>query len=143
MSPADPEGRAPLPGRLPALGNEAAPFWEQGRRGRLVLPRCRSCGCYVWYPRSFCPDCHGGDLEWVQASGKGTIYSYTVSYRGSGDWVDHVPYVIAYVELDEGPRVLTNVVGADPQSLRIGQRVTATFEPAGEQRLLRFEPCEE
>jgi uncharacterized OB-fold protein len=76
----------------------------------------------------------------VQASGRGTVYSFTVSHRGMGPWSDHAPYVVAYVELEEGPRVLTNVVGADLDALRIGDAVEAVFQPAGETKVLRFRP---
>jgi uncharacterized OB-fold protein len=129
---------SPLPAVPPQPGPDDAPFWEAAAAGRLVLPRCRACDRFIWYPRTFCPDCHGGDVEWAEASGNGTVYSFTVSYRGPGPWSERAPYVIAYVELDEGPRVMTNIVGADPETVRIGDRVTAVFEPAGSTRVLRF-----
>jgi uncharacterized OB-fold protein len=130
----------PLPAIPPNPGPDDAPFWEAAAQDRLVLPRCRTCETFIWYPRSFCPDCHAGDVEWTSASGHGTVYSYTVSHRGPGPWADRAPYVIAYVELDEGPRVLTNLVGANPEAVRIGDRVTAVFEPAGATKVLRFTP---
>jgi len=130
-----------LPGVGPDPGPEDAPFWEAAAAAKLRLPRCRSCSTVIWYPRSFCPDCHSEDVEWFDAAGTGSIYSYTVSRRGMGPWADHAPYVIAYVELDEGPRVLTNVVGANPDELRIGDRVEAVFEPAGSTNVLRFRPA--
>jgi uncharacterized OB-fold protein len=83
-----------------------------------------------------CPDCGRLGVEWVEASGRGAVYSFTVSHRGPGPWADHVPYVVAYVELDEGPRVLTNLVGLDPGDVRIGMPVAAVFEHG----LLRFGP---
>lgn len=131
----------PLPAVPPNPGPEDAEFWRAAAEDRLVLPRCRSCGTFIWYPRGFCPDCHGEDVEWVPASGRGTIYSFTVTQRGAGPWAEHAPYVIAYVELEEGPRVMTNVVGADPDSVRIGDTVTAVFEPAGTTKVLRFTPA--
>ena len=132
---------APLPGLAPDPGPEDAPFWEAAAAGKLVLPRCRKCGTVIWYPRSFCPDCHADDIEWFDAAGTGTVYTYTVSHRGMGPWADHAPYVIAYVELDEGPRILTNIVGAEPGSVRIGDRVRAVFEPAGPTNVVRFTPA--
>jgi uncharacterized OB-fold protein len=95
---------------------------------------------FIWYPRRFCPDCHSLDVEWTEASGKGAVYSFTVTYRGSGPWAEEAPYVVAYVQLDEGPRVLTNIVGVDPETVRIGDPVTAVFELAGSTKVLRFTP---
>jgi uncharacterized OB-fold protein len=128
----------PLPAVPPDPGPDDAPFWEAAALGRLVLPRCRGCGNFIWYPRTFCPDCHTSGVDWVNASGRGTIYSFTVNQRGSGPWADYGPYVIAYVQLEEGPRVLTNIVGADPDQVAIGAAVTAVFEPAGATKVLRF-----
>ena len=132
----------PLPSVEPTPTADDAPFWSAAAEGRLVLPRCRTCSTYIWYPRSICPACHSTDIEWVPGTGRGTVYSFTVNSRGFGPWADATPYVIAYVELDEGPRVLTNIVGADvAQSVHIGQAVTAVFEPAGSTQVLRFTPA--
>ena len=128
----------PLPAIPPDPGPDDAPFWEAAARDRLVLPRCQACGSFIWYPRAFCPDCHTFGVDWVDVSGRGTIYSFTENQRGSGRWADHAPYVIAYVELEEGPRVLTNIVGADPGQVGIGASVRAVFEPAGATKVLRF-----
>jgi uncharacterized OB-fold protein len=127
-----------LPGAAPEVSADNRPFWDAATEDRLVLPRCRSCGSFIWYPRSFCPVCHDTDVEWYEASGRGTVYSFTVAFRGPGPWSAHVPYVIAYVELEEGPRVLTNLVGIDPETVRIGDPVRAVFEPAGATKVLRF-----
>lgn len=137
MSAAVPE----LPAVAPDPGGEDAPFWDAAAEDRLVLPRCRACATFVWYPRTFCASCHSSGVDWVEVSGRGTVYSFTVSHRGMGPWREHAPYVIAYVELEEGPRVLTNLVGADPDSVRIGDRVRAVFQPAGATKLLRFCPA--
>jgi uncharacterized OB-fold protein len=130
----------PLPARQPASSTEDGPFWQAAAEDRLVLPKCTSCGTFIWYPRGFCPKCHTSQVEWVEASGQGTVYSFTVGRRGIGEWAARSPFVIAYVELDEGPRVLTNIVGVDPDQVRIGARVSAVFEPAGELKVLRFMP---
>jgi hypothetical protein len=130
-----------LPGVPPNPGPEDAPFWAAAAEDRLVLPRCLSCATFIWYPRVFCPDCHTVGVEWVEASGRGTVYSFTVVSRGAGPWAGHAPYIIAYVQLDEGPRVLTNIVGAAPDTVHIGDAVTAVFEPAGPTKVLRFAPA--
>ena len=126
----------------PQPTDENRPFWDAVNEHRFVLPRCRACEAYIWYPRSFCPQCQSTDVAWVEASGKGLIYAYTVSRRGTGPWRDVAPYVISYVELDEGPRVLTNIVDCDPDQLAIGQRVEVAFDDGGEgYSMFRFRPA--
>jgi uncharacterized OB-fold protein len=132
-------GGSGLPTPAPDTDLETAAFWTATAEGRLTLPRCDACGFVIWYPRSFCPRCHSRDVTWIDATGGGTVYSYTIARRGVGEYAQSTPYVLAYVELDEGPRVLTNVVDTDPATIHIGMRVTAVFEPAGERAaLVRF-----
>lgn len=130
----------PLPVTPPSPTADDAPFWEALAESRVVLPRCRSCQTWIWYPRTFCPVCHRGEVDWLEASGRGTVYSYTVSRRGFGPWAERAPYVIAYVELEEGPRVLTNLVDTTPDQISIGQAVTAVVEMEGDAPALRFRP---
>jgi uncharacterized OB-fold protein len=132
-----------LPTPAPEIAPEARPFWAAAARGRLLLQRCAGCAAVVWYPRGLCPACGGTSLEWFEASGRGTVYSYTVVRRGAaGPYADATPYVLAYVELEEGPRILTNVVHADVDAVRVGDAVRAVFEPAGEDAgLVRFAPA--
>jgi uncharacterized OB-fold protein len=130
----------PSPGVPPsAVTAHTAPFWAGLAGGRLRLPRCDDCGSVIWYPRPLCPHCHGVRSTWFDASGQGTIYSFTVVRRGSGVYADAAPYVVAYVELDEGPRVLTNIVGWAGDDVRVGGSVEAVLAPApGGEPLLRF-----
>ncbi len=131
-----------LPTRPPVRNLETAPFWEGCAQERLVLPRCDRCGELIWYPRRFCPFCGSTDVSWHEVSGEGTIYSVTVLRQGQGAYREVAPYALAYVELTEGPRMLTNIVGADPGDLRIGQPVRVVFDPAGEgDKLPRFTPA--
>lgn len=131
-----------LPAPAPTISPEARPYWEAAARGTLSLQRCEACEAVIWYPRGLCPACGEKALTWFDASGNGTVYSYTVNRRGTGEYRDASPYVLAYVELDEGPRVLTNVVGCDPETVMIGDRVRAVFDPAGEgAALVRFTPA--
>ena len=116
-----------LPTSEPVVSLETEPFWAAADEGRLVLPRCDACDTVIWYPRRFCPVCHTSAVSWFDASGRGTVYSFTIVRKGQGKWADVAPYVIAYVELDEGPRVLTNIVGTDPAEVRIGLPVVADF----------------
>lgn len=130
----------PVP-RPPRRTLETEPFWEGCAEERLVLPRCVQCGYLIWYPRRFCPACASTDVTWEEVSGRGTVYSFTVMRRGAGPYADAAPYVIAYVELEEGPRVLTNVVGVQPDQVEVGQAVQVVFDPAGDgEALYRFAP---
>ena len=119
---------------------ESAPFWEAVAEGRLVLPKCDNCGTVIWYPRRFCPVCHHHGVSWIEASGRGTVYSFTIVRRAPGPWREAAPYVLAYVELAEGPRVMTNVVGVEPGDVRIGMDVEVVFERDGDNAVPRFRP---
>jgi uncharacterized OB-fold protein len=96
-------------------------YWSAAADGRLLIPRCRSCGNAHWYPRPLCPFCFGGELEPEPASGVGTIYSYSVMQRAEP------PYAIAYVTLSEGPTMMTNIVDCDFDTLSVGQEVRLVF----------------
>jgi uncharacterized protein len=136
-----------LPAGRPPFNAEAAPYWDAAAEGRLVLPVCDACGHTIWYPRSWCPVCGGSAVTWTELSGRGTVYACTVIRKGMGPWAEAAPYVGAYVELEEGPRLLTNVITADPESVHIDLAVTATFVPVadggedGPRAILRFTPA--
>ena len=117
-----------LPSADPRPDLDTREFWEATREGRLLLRRCRDCATVIWYPRPICPKCRGGDTEWFEASGRGSVYSYTLVHRSSGPWREAVPYFVAYVELEEGPRVLTNLVDTDPARVEIGMPVVLRFD---------------
>lgn len=105
-----------------------AAYWAAAAQGELTVPYCSSCRQYVWFPRHRCPLCGGATLEPTAVSGDGVVYSFTVNRRPAGVFRDAEAVVIAYVELTEGPRVLTNLVGIDPADVYIGQPVRAVFE---------------
>ena len=132
----------PLPADAPDVSPEAAPYWEGTALGELRLQRCARCSTVVWYPRGICPRCSSDELDWFRSSGHGTVYSFSVNRKGDGAFRAASPYVLAYVELDEGPRVLTNIVEVDVDDVRIGQPVTAVFHDTGAGRaLVRFRPA--
>ena len=132
-----------LPSPAPAVVPETEPFWTATAEGRLVLPKCADCATIIWYPKGICPECGSLDIGWIEASGEGEVYTFTVSRRGEGAYREAVPFVLAYVALDEGPRVMTNIVGCDPESVRIGLRVRAVFHDTGQgNALVRFTPAE-
>jgi uncharacterized OB-fold protein len=127
---------------LPAIDDETRPYWDAAREGRLVLQRCTACGRHVFYARALCPHCHRGPLEWVDASGGGEVYSFTVARRSASPAFAHlVPYVVALIDLDEGVRMLATLRVDDPEQARVGQRVRVAFEELGEVTLPVFEPA--
>ena len=129
-----------LPAPPPLINSETKSLWDATTAGKLMLPRCNDCATVIWYPRAFCPECSSFDLTWFEATGLGTIYSYTVNRRGQGDYRD-LAYVLAYVELEEGPRVLTNIVDCDVESVVVGQAVKVVFHPTSNGAALpRFRP---
>lgn len=115
----------PVPRRYP----ETERFWRAASEGTLLVSRCRECGLAFYYPRPHCPDCFAGDADWIEVAGTGTLYAFSVAERVEGWPDDHPPVVVAYVELDEGPRVLTNVEDVDPAGLAIGDSLTVRFVP--------------
>jgi uncharacterized OB-fold protein len=113
----------------PEITGHAAPFWAAARDGRLVIQHCPACGHFQHYPRPWCTNCLHEAPEFVESSGEGTIYTFTVIRRSPlPAFAARVPYVLAFVDLDEGVRLVTNVVDCDPDAVRIGQRVRARFE---------------
>ncbi len=102
---------------------ETKPFWDGCAQGKLMLTRCVDTGKFIWYPRAISPFTLG-KVEWVEASGKGTIYSLSVMKRAE------VPYAIAYVTLEEGPTMMTNIVECDLDAIKIGQPVKLKFVPS-------------
>ena len=133
-----------LPVRKIDLTGETTPFWDATANGQLVLPRCVECAATIWYPKGFCSLCGSSSIEWVPASGRGTVYSFSITRKGAGVWAENSPYVVAYVELDEGPRVLTNIVGCSVDDVRIGMGVSVVFDPTPEgPAVYRFQPTPE
>jgi len=105
---------------LPVPTPEAKPYWDGLREHKLMLPRCRACRRAFFYPRVLCPFCHASDIEWFQASGRGRLYSFEIAYQTiSKVFKVKPPYVLAMVELEEGPRLMSNLVGIEPDPKRI------------------------
>lgn len=127
---------------LPAITNISRPFWEAAREHRLLIQRSKKTGKAVFYPRATSPYGPKDELEWIEASGKGTVYSYTVARRPTApQWAGDVPYVIAIVELEEGARMTTNIVNCDPDAVRVGMAVRVVFDDVTpDVTLVKFEP---
>ena len=127
---------------VPLPDATAAPYWTRAREGVFAMPRCQACGRWHFYPRSICPHCRSERLEWTQASGRGTLYSYSVVHRPpSPAFKADVPYTIGIIATDEGPHLMSRVIGIPANALRIGQRLRVKFEQHGEGVVLPvFEP---
>ena len=118
---------------LPVTDRSTEEFWAAATGGRLLVKRCRTCGRAYFYPRPFCPRCWSEDVAWEEASGRGTVYTWSIVRRNDlPPFSERVPYVTAIVELDEGPRIMTNIVDTAPADVRIGMAVEVTFQPLGE-----------
>lgn len=115
---------------LPTLTDENRPFWAACREGRLSLQRCGGCG-HLRYPiNAFCPRCLGDVFNWHDVSGRGSVFSYVVFHQAyHPGFKAAVPYNVALVQLDEGPRMYSNVVGTSNEQVKVGDRVEVTFEP--------------
>lgn len=129
---------APRP--TPPKTELSAGFWDAIDRGELAVQRCSDCGRLRHYPQPLCPACRSDAHAWHPLSGRGEIHSYTVAHRAFHPaWQDHVPYVIATIELEEGVRMVCDLLDVDPATVAIGQRVVVRFEDLpGQGRMPRF-----
>ena len=127
---------------------ETRGYWEGAGRGELVLQRCAACSTVRHKPRAVCPKCLSGDVEHFVASGRGTVHTFTITHQNQAPpFAAACPYVLAYVELAEGPRLLTNIVGCDPSDVRIGMPVVTDFQVQEREDgehfgVVRFRPAE-
>lgn len=126
---ASPDDRTAAARPVPLPDADSRPYWQAAREGRLRVQRCLACGKGIFYPRSICPACGGDRLEWIDASGRGQVYTYTVVRRAPEPFTAETPYVVALVDLREGVRMLSRVVGCPPEGVRIGMPVRVDFQP--------------
>lgn len=132
-----------LPTPAPMVTTTTKEFWSATARGEFLLQRCEACNLVVWFPRSHCPECATTTLTTFRASGAGVVYSHTVIRKVGNMYQGAVPFVVAYVELDEGPRIMTNIVECEPEEVSIGMRVEMVFHDTGEgNALYRFRPAQ-
>ncbi|MDQ2904575.1 MAG: Zn-ribbon domain-containing OB-fold protein [Ktedonobacteraceae bacterium] len=121
------------PKPLPVVTEESRPFWEGCTQGKLLLQYCDQCQQHQFYPRLYCMHCGSMTPRWVEVSGRGVIYSYTIIHQNkSPEFVNDTPYNVAIVQLEEGPRIMSNIVGSDLASLRVNLPVMVTFDPVTE-----------
>jgi uncharacterized protein len=124
----------------PVSNADSKPYWEAAARQELVLKRCSACGKHHFPPRYLCPTCWSDKLEWTKSAGQGAVYSFTLMHRAPLPvFAQRVPYVVALIDLEEGPRMMANIVGDDALQTKIGDRVSVCFEErAGGSKLPQF-----
>ncbi len=128
---------------LPMPGPVSQPFFDALKRHKLLIMRCRSCGTPRLSEHAHCPECWSDDYEWVEASGRGKMYSFVVMHQNlHPGFAQDIPYNVALVDLAEGPRILSNVVGCSNEELAVNMRVEAVFDDVTDNAtLLRFQPA--
>ena len=105
-------------------------YWQAAKEGRLVFQKCRDCGHVQFPPRHHCESCWKAELDWTQSAGSGEVESFTIVRRAPlPDFRDKVPYVVAAIAVEEGPRMLTNLVGDNALDVAVGDKVKVTFQP--------------
>ena len=106
-----------------------SPFWEGCSRNELLLQQCSACGTFRHPPSAVCPNCLSTGYEWRELSGRGELFSYIIVHRGYHPyWAQRLPYNVAFIELEEGLRMFSNIVGTPNEKLRVGQKVKVAFE---------------
>jgi uncharacterized OB-fold protein len=132
-----------MPPDLPVVDEETRPFWDAAREGKLLIRSCAACERPHYYPRPFCPFCWSERVLWVQTTGRATLYTYSIVHVNDlPPWRERVPYVAAVVELAEGPRMMTNIVGCDPDELAVDMPLQVDFRDEGEVMVPVFRPAE-
>ncbi len=127
---------------VPPIDPWTEPYWAAAREGKLLIQRCQSCGRNIFYPRLSCPFCFSDNPEWVEASGRAVVYSFSVAQNNCPSaFMADMPFVIAIVRLEEGVRMMTNIVDCDPETVYCGMPVQVTFEKlTAEITLPKFRP---
>jgi len=114
---------------VPTPTRETQPYWSGCKKHELHIQRCAACDHFQFYPRLYCTSCMSDRVEWVKATGRGTVLSFTVVYRPvTQAFAADVPYVVALITLAEGPQMMSNIVGCVPEKVHIGMPVEVTFE---------------
>jgi uncharacterized OB-fold protein len=127
---------------VPSTNPDSKPFWDGCGRNELLLQRCSACGTLRHPPSPVCANCLSDQAEWIRASGRGTVYTFTVVRQVlARGWDEKIPYIVAVIELDEGVKVLTNLTNVVPEAVTIGMPVEVTFEELdGTTKLPLFQP---
>lgn len=113
---------------IPVVQPWTEKFWEGTREGKYLIQHCKDCNTNIFYPRKFCPECWSGNLDWIEASGKGKIMTFsTAMSMVEPRFMDELPYTLAYIDLEEGVRIMSRIVECDPQDIKIGMEVEVIF----------------
>jgi hypothetical protein len=136
----------PIKKPLPQITPVNQPFWDGAKAGKLMMQKCQDCGTWVFCPRPVCGDCASDKLEWVEVSGKGKIFSFTVIREVVGQalrgFAPDIPYITAWVDLDDGPRFCSNIIGCPIDKVHIDMPVQVVFEDGGDGITLpKFKPA--
>lgn len=129
---------AHLPASLLTQDSDSQPYWEGLAQGELRIQRCNACSKAVFYPRAICPHCFADQLSWIVASGRGTIYSYTVAHQAFGPFAQDTPFIVAIIELEEGARMMSRLLDAPRERVTVGAAVQVTFEKVEEELTLPY-----
>ncbi|CAP41564.1 MULTISPECIES: Zn-ribbon domain-containing OB-fold protein [Alcaligenaceae] len=117
----------------PVANADSLPYWNAAREQKLLIRQCKACGAFHFMPRHLCPECWSDDLQWVESKGTGSVYSFSIIRRAPlPAFADKAPYVTALIALDEGPRMVANIVGENALSVKIGDKVRVVFEARGD-----------
>ncbi|MHB8574944.1 MAG: Zn-ribbon domain-containing OB-fold protein [Dehalococcoidia bacterium] len=129
---------------LPAVNEETRPYWESAKAHRLALQRCSACGKFRYPVTTYCPACLSDTVEWTPVSGRGVVYSFIIMHQVYHPaFKDDVPYNVAAVEFEEGPRTYTNIVGCANDAIRVGMPVTIEYDDVTDEvTLVKFRPAE-
>ncbi len=129
---------------LPRPTPETQEFWDGLKRHELRIQQCRDCRRHYFYPRPFCPRCHSQNVEWTTVSGRGTLETFVINHRPMRGFEDETPYVIAVVTLDEGPRMMTNLINVepDPEHVQTDMAVEIVYDDVTDEvTLAKFQPA--
>jgi hypothetical protein len=128
---------------LPRINEMSRPYWEGAKRHELLLQKCQECGHYRYPPGETCPSCLSDKLEWVKVSGRGSVYTWTVFHQAYHPaYKDDIPYAVVVVELEEGPRMITNLVNCRIEDIKMGMPVEVVFDDVTEEvSLPKFRPA--
>jgi uncharacterized OB-fold protein len=126
----------------PPIDPWTRPFWQAARQGKLMIQQCQSCRRHIFYPRIICPFCFSEQITWVESTGKGKIYTFSVVQNNApSTFIPDMPFIIAIVRLDEGVQMMTNIVGCDPSQVHCDMPVTVVFEKLNDEITLpKFKP---
>lgn len=125
---------------LPKIDRDSKKFWEGCKDEKLLFQYCEDCDKFIYYPRIICPYCMGEDLSWEESSGKGKVYSYTVVRYGPPGYGEDVPYIAALIEMEEGVRMISNVIDCNPDNIHCDMAVKVVFKQRDTFKIPLFKP---